>query len=72
MIKLLKLREVAELSGLPLATLRYWARLRRIPVIQQGNGKYMMRADDLAPWLDSIYHPAIESNDHAKQEAKSD
>ena len=56
-IKLLKLDEVADRTGLSLYTLRRWASERRIPIVKLG-GRVLVAEGDLHRLIESCSIPA--------------
>jgi DNA-binding transcriptional MerR regulator len=53
---LLTMREVSELTGIPVETLRYWRKRRRGegPPAVQTEGRVKYRTADVITWVDSL------------------
>lgn len=55
---LLKIEDVARLTGLSVGTLYHWVSQRRIPFVRLSPRSIRFRRSDLEHWLDGMHHPA--------------
>jgi predicted DNA-binding transcriptional regulator AlpA len=56
MYKLLRLPEVASLTGVPEATLRHWRRIGEGPPSARIGRRVVYREDDVQRWIDDHFH----------------
>lgn len=58
MDRLLTMAEVAEMLGVPIATLRFWRHRGTAPQALKLNGTVRFREADVRAWLDAQLEPA--------------
>lgn len=58
MTKLLKVPEVAEMTGIPEATLRYWRHEKTGPRSAKLGRRVVYREDEVLAWIDAQFEKA--------------